>query len=184
MNNAMKMKKIKESRYINIASLTKYMKKSEHVLELGCGQCILSKRLKDKGYNITSVDVKDRSIYPDIIPIIYNGKKLPFKDNEFDTCMIIAVLHHTCKPELILWEATRVSKKLIVREDIYNNFFQKYYAYFMDSLLNKEFIGHPHTNKNDSGWRKVFKKLKLKLIEADYFMSWKYLQNVDYYLEK
>jgi ubiquinone/menaquinone biosynthesis C-methylase UbiE len=174
--------KIKESKYIDVTAFAKFMKKSEKVLDLGCGQCIISKRLKDKGFNVTSVDVSARSLYPDIKPIIYDGYKLPFKDKEFDACLIIAVLHHTPVPELVLKEALRVSKKVIIREDIYSNKFDQFYAYFIDSVLNKEFIGHPHSNKNDIGWRKLFKKLNLNLIKADYFKSWKYLQNVDYYL--
>src|SRR5919108_3625942 len=111
----------KQNRYTQIETFLPFLNKDEKILDLGCGQCIHSKLLKDHGFDVTSVDVKARSIYPDITPIVYDGKTLPFKDNEFDTCMLIAVLHHTPDPELVIKEAMRVSQKLIIREDIYSN---------------------------------------------------------------
>jgi len=175
---------MKYSRYTQVESFLPIMQKKGKILDLGCGQCIHSKQLIDLGYNVTSVDVRARSKYPDIIPIIYDGKRLPFADNTFDTCLIIAVLHHTTNPELVLREALRVSRRLIIREDIYSNVFQKRYVYHLDSLLNKEFFRNPHSNKKDQEWRDLFKKLQLRVENADYFRSWGWLQNVDYCLAK
>jgi 2-polyprenyl-3-methyl-5-hydroxy-6-metoxy-1,4-benzoquinol methylase len=170
--------------YKGIGAFLPFLHNKDKILDLGCGECIHSKQLKDQGYNVTSVDVRARSNFPDITPIIYDGKRLPFANNEFDVCLIIAVLHHTPSPEAVLKEAIRVSKRLIIREDIYSNVLQKWYALYLDSLLNKEFFGHPHTNKNDSEWRDSFKNLGLQLNTAAYFKSWGWLQNVDYFLEK
>jgi len=67
-----------------------------------------------------------------------------------------------------LLEAKRVSKKIIIIEEIYTNIFNKYLTYFIDSLLNLEFIGHPHTNKTDKEWKLLFGQLGLKLTDAKY----------------
>ena len=161
-----------------------FLSANDKILDLDSGTCMFTRILKNKGFNITPVDIKNRSYYEDITPIIYDGKKLPFKNDSFDMCMLIAVLHHTQNPEIVLKEAMRVSKKIILLEDIYTNTPQKLYTYFIDSLLNKEFIGHPHTNKMNSEWLALFKKLGLKLVKKEYSKAYGFLQNATYYLEK
>ena len=52
-----------------------------------------------------------------------------------------------------------------------------------DSLLNKEFIGHPHSNKRDREWHKLFKKLNLKVEKKEYTKAYGFLQNATYYLQ-
>jgi len=96
----------------------------------------------------------------------------------------LTVLHHTSHPEKIIEEAKRVSKRIIIIEDIYTNIFNKYLTYFFDSLLNIEFIGHPHTNKNDKELREAFNKFGLKIVEARYSHSFIVFNHATYYLEK
>jgi ubiquinone/menaquinone biosynthesis C-methylase UbiE len=42
------------------------------------------------------------NICPDTKPVLYDGKKMPFKDNVFDAALLITVLHHTPDPESIV----------------------------------------------------------------------------------
>jgi ubiquinone/menaquinone biosynthesis C-methylase UbiE len=145
--------------------VTPYLKANDSVLDIGCGLGRVTKIIKDKGHKIVALDVRDLSIVDDICPVLYDGKKIPFTDNSFDVSLIVTVLHHTADPEAILKEAKRVSKKIIIVEDIYKNNLQKQFTFFNDSVLNFEFFGHPHSNKDDSGWKETFDKLKLKLID-------------------
>ena len=161
-----------------------FLSSDDSILDLGSGTCMLTHILLEKGYSVTPVDIKNKSYYPHIIPLVYNGKKLPFSNNRFDICILIAVLHHIQNPELVLKEAVRVSKKLIIFEDIYTNTFNKYYAYVLDSILNKEFFGHTRANKNDPAWKKTFRTFGLTLLRSDYTRSWGFLQNATYYLTK
>jgi len=142
-----------------------HLSSGEKVLDIGCGLGRVTKIIKDKGYKVTALDVRDLSIVDDICPVIYDGKKLPFADNSFDVSLIVTVLHHTPDPEAILKEAKRVSKKIIIVEDVYKNVFQKHFTFFNDSLLNFEFFGHPHSNKDDLGWKETFEELKLTLLD-------------------
>lgn len=168
-----------------IEEIKSYLSKKERILDLGSGTCMFTKVLREKGYNITPVDIKNKSYYTSIVPIVYNGKKLPFPDKSFDICLIIAVLHHTQNPEMVLREAVRVtSKKIIILEDLYTNTIQKYYTFAVDSLLNKEFIGHPHANKDDDGWHRLFQRLGLKLEKSTYSQAYGFLRNVIYYLKR
>lgn len=134
------------------------------VLDIGSGNGALVHQLKQEGIQIQSVDIRNKSRFEDVQPIVYDGMKLPFGDHEFQTALLITMLHHTRKQEQILREAMRVARELVVMEDVYRNDFQKRLTFFVDSLVNWEFNGHPHSNKSDQGWKDYFKEQGLELV--------------------
>ena len=134
-----------------IERISEYLSLKDKILDIGTGPgsvCLLMNR---EGYNLTPVDVIDQTLSSELIPEIYDGKKLPYNNSSFDTALILTVLHHTSNPEKVLSEAKRVSKKIIIIEDIFINPIQKYLTFFVDSIVNLEFISHPHSNKSDNG---------------------------------
>lgn len=145
------------------------LKKEDRVLDIGPGTCNVCEILLQKGYMVTPLDVRNVSFVPSIQPLLYNGNTMPFKDKSFDVALILTVLHHTLHPEKILKEAMRVSKKVIIIEETYSNIFHKYLTYFFDSLLNLEFFGHPHTNKNKKEWGEIFSKLGFSIVDERYY---------------
>lgn len=174
-----------ENRVVSLVKrINLHLSSGDRILDLGAGTCLFTRHFQSQGYQVTPVDVTNRSYYPEIKPLIYDGKRLPFADNAFDACLLIGVLHHTPKPDAVLSEAARVSKKIFLHEDIYESLWQKYYTYFIDSLLNKQFFRHPHTNKNDRLWRQLFARLDLKLAHVDYYQDWGFIKNGDYFLIK
>ena len=160
-----------------------FLKPKDKIIDLGAGTCLFTKLLKEKGYYVQPVDIKNRSYYEEIEVYVYDGEHLPFKDNEFDVCLLRSVLHHTPNPEVVLQEAGRVSKKLIIHENVVTNIFQKYYTYLVDCIMNKELI-EPHTNKTDKEWRLLFKKLGLDLVNTIDEKSYLFLQDKTYFLKK
>lgn len=171
----------------NVENTVKYIqsfvKPGDKILDLGSGSGIFTKIFREKGYHVTPVDVKNRSKFSNIHISLYDGKHLPFKNNQFDICFLLAVLHHTPNPEVVLKEAIRVSNKLVVYEDAVTNIFQRYFTYLVDGYFNRELIA-PHTNKTDAQWRVLFRKLGLKLIKTKYEKTWLFLENPIYFLEK
>jgi ubiquinone/menaquinone biosynthesis C-methylase UbiE len=167
-----------------IDKIESYLNKNDTILDIGSGTCNICEILSKKGYKITPLDVQDLSFVNNIKPIIYDGNKIPHDNNKFDKALILTVLHHTSNPEKILREAKRVSKRIVTIEDVYSNRINKYVTYFFDSLLNLEFMGHPHTNKSDGQWKKTFEKLGLKLVDAKYHHSFLVFKHAIYYLEK
>ncbi len=133
-------------------------------------------------YRVTTCDIKNTSLFEEIHPIIIKDK-LPFEDKSFTTSMLITVLHHTKNPEEILKEAKRVSNQIIVMEDTYKTSIQKLFTFFMDSFYNLEFIGHPHTNKTEKEWEKVFKVLGLVVLNKNSHPFWKFFTSTTYLLE-
>ena len=170
---------------IKLDRIAAYLEEGDRVLDIGTGNGGLCRELRGRGYEVQPVDVKDISFFDDVKPLIYDGRKLPFKDGEFPVTMLITVLHHIPEPEQVLDEAIRVSgRRVIVMEDIYKNPFQKYLTFFTDSLVNLEFVGHPHTNKNDAGWRKTFADRGMKLVAREEFRTLVFFRQVIYVLEK
>lgn len=148
------------------------LNRSGKIADIGSGYGTVTDLLQNQGYDIVPVDVEDHSIREDLKPICYDGSVLPFSDDKFDQTLLLTVLHHTKKPEAILAEAARVSREIIVIEDVYRNKVQQYLTYFADSVFNFEFIGHPHTNKTREGWSAVCEELglKMKVIRSDRFL--------------
>ncbi len=158
--------------------------KEDKILDIGSGNCALNLLTQNAGFNITGLDVVNKSAFPEVSPIIYDGYNLPFEDNEFDVVQLITVLHHIKEPEKVVKEAVRVGKKVIIMEDIYANVFQKYITFIADSINNWEFFGHPHTNKTDEGWKKVFEENNLKLDSVTYYPFLLFFKQVTYILTK
>ncbi|MGH8710036.1 MAG: class I SAM-dependent methyltransferase [Burkholderiales bacterium] len=161
-----------------------YLQKSDKLLDVGCGPGSVCLLLKNLGHDVTPLDVQDLSFTDEIKPLIYDGKIMPFTDDTFDVALLLTVLHHMPDPGAVFAEAKRVAKKIIVIEDIYCNRVQQYLTYFVDSLVNLEFFGHPHSNKSDAEWKILFAELGLKLKESKSARFLLLFRQATYYLER
>ena len=94
--------------------LFKFYHTKDYILDIGSGNCALNLLTKKAGFDILGLDIVNKSAFHEIKPIIYNGGKLPFKENEFDIVQLITVLHHIKAPEETLKEAIRVGKKNLI----------------------------------------------------------------------
>ncbi|MBI4153742.1 class I SAM-dependent methyltransferase, partial [Candidatus Woesearchaeota archaeon] len=90
------------------------------VLDVGAGRCLIAKELADRyGADITCIDISDLN-ETDLPMIVYDGKKIPFGNNKFDTVLIVYVLHHCEDPVKVLKECVRVCRgggRIIIFED-------------------------------------------------------------------
>ena len=156
------------------------LKRKDAILDIGTGNGSVCYLLQKLGYSVQSLDIIDISLYPDIKPQIYDGRKIPYKNNKFDVALLLTVLHHIQKPEQVLLEVVRVAKKVIIIEEVYSNYLQKIATFITDSIFNLEFVGHPHSNKTDQQWKQCFKENNLKLLSSSYSTSLWFLQRVTY----
>ncbi|MFI5171530.1 MAG: class I SAM-dependent methyltransferase [Chitinophagales bacterium] len=138
------------------------------VLDIGSGNGLAAHLLKEKGFDIVCLDIHEGNYHPSVKPIVYDGKHIPFEDDHFESGIILTVLHHTDNPDIILKEAMRVCRSLIIMEDIYENKFQQYITYFLDSVANLFYSPCPHTNRNDNQWKKTFAEMGLELRSVHY----------------
>ncbi|MEO9964836.1 MAG: class I SAM-dependent methyltransferase [Reichenbachiella sp.] len=162
--------------------INQYLSRRDRILDIGCGPCFLVSALLNKGFEVTPIDVQNLSAYQQIKPIIYNGRDLPFEKDSYDVALLLTVLHHIRDVRATIREAKRVSKKIIIIEDVYHSRFNKYLIYFFDSLVNLEFMDHPHNNLNDHGWKRLFKEENLTLEDTKYHKIAFFCTQATYYL--
>ena len=141
-----------------------FITQGDRLLEVGSGPGSLLRTLRDRGFQTDGLDVSDTAYISDLAPLLYDGDSLPFRDDAYDAAIIATVLHHVEDPETLLRETGRIAPKLLVIEDIYHSPFQRRLTKIADSITNLEFIGHPHSNKDDAGWRALFDNLGFRLI--------------------
>ena len=163
--------------------LLPFLTKEESVLEVGSGNGALAKLLGQEGMKLSALDIEHKSLFRDVNVRVYDGQKFPFNDRQFDVCQLITMLHHTTNTEELIREAKRVSNRIIIMEDVYESPFQKYITWVTDSFVNWEFYGHPHTNRTDIEWKKLFEKNGLKLEKAEYYRFLLFFKQVTYVLK-
>lgn len=132
------------------------------MLDVGAGRCYIAGEIEKKNdVNITCLDVKNLSQTGRKVTV-YDGKKMPFNKNEFDTAMISYVLHHCEEPIKVLKEAVRVTKGNIV---IFEDTKPSAFVNMMDFLSNKlRGVETPFKFRTEKEWLAIFKKLNLKIV--------------------
>lgn len=147
-----------------------YLKNGESVLDFGCGDLFFASELKknNKTLDITGVDVVDFSNHPkNVTFVIYDGIRLPFKDNAFDTVISFYVFHHCTSAEKAFLECLRVAKKKVIFvESVKRYHLENYLMATMDYIFNIwKSRSIPYANQffSVSTWSSIIKKSKGKL---------------------
>lgn len=131
------------------------------MLDIGAGRCYIANEIKKNNVDVICLDVKNLS-QTGMQVVVYDGKNIPFKKNEFDTCLIAYVLHHCEEPIKVLKEVIRVTKgNIIIFEDTKPSAFVN----MMDFLSNKlRGVETPFKFRTEKEWLEIFKKLNLKIV--------------------
>lgn len=142
-----------------------FIPKGVELLDLGCGSGIVAKAFRDFFQaKVVGVDIKDQRIF--YVPLeIINGRDLPFPEKTFDTVLISYVLHHSDDPAVLLKEAKRVGRKIIIYEDLPEGFLAKIYCKLHGLTFNKFFQkGGNASFKTSEEWEKIFRETGLNII--------------------
>ena len=161
-----------------------HLQQDELILDIGSANCTVAESLIKQNLKVFPLDIRDYSIVDTLSPIIYDGERMPFKDNQFDTSLILFVLHHTFDPTKLLLEAKRVSRKLLVFEDVIISPLHKTLTSAADMIVNLEFYNQPHTNKHDEEWQRIFCELGFRLLHREYRNYGLVFKHALYVLEK
>jgi hypothetical protein len=165
-------------------SLSPYLSKDDLILDIGSDSCTVPEILMEQDLKVLPLDIQNYSIVDAISPTIYDGSRMPFKDNQFDVSLILFVLHHSYDPTKLLVEAKRVSRKILIFEDIITSSAHGYLTAALDSLMNLEFFNQPHSNKRDNEWQTLFDDLGLKVLNREYNNYGVVIKHALYLLEK
>lgn len=161
-----------------ISNFSDFIEKGDKVLDIGAGGGWIARALKKrKGADITLLDITNFN-QTSLKLVLYDGKKIPFPDNTFDTSLLVFTLHHCTDPLIVLEEAKRVTRgNIIIAEDIPTSFLNRIFLCFWDVIVNMpSVIKLPGENisfkfKTVFGWNQVFEKFKLKSIFQKGFKS-------------
>lgn len=140
----------------------------DSILDIGSGNGLVTYLLRGHHLNVTALDIHEGSYDASVKPVVYDGENIPFADQSFSVGIILTVLHHIEEPDIVLKEATRVCKRLIIMEDIYHNSIQKRMTFFLDKMANLFYSPCPHTNRTDEEWKKTFEAMGLRLVSVSY----------------
>lgn len=139
---------------------------NSHILDVGCDDGLLSQMLIMNNHSLTikGIDIQDNR--PAKIPRkIYDGKKIPYQDKQFDITMAVDVLHHTRDIGSLLKEMKRVTRKyIIIKDQVSEDPLSFLLLSFMDWFTNAPFgikcaYNYPSLHK----WHDYFKKLDLRV---------------------
>lgn len=114
-------------------------------LDIGCGDMLLSEKIKEKLNKPSDWKCIDIHPLPENYKSInkwdkytqFNGKEVPFKDKQFQIVIICDVLHHDIKNTInLLCESKRVGKYVIVKDHYEYGFFSRTMLQLMDFIGN------------------------------------------------
>lgn len=126
------------------------------ILDVGVGAGSMAKVIKNRGFDVIGIDVTNTSLYPEIVPIIYDGENFPLKSDSCNTGLLICVLHHCKNPMKVLEETMRLCKRVIIIEDTYRNKLERILISARDNVGNFEFYQHDYHKTYE--WEKIFEK--------------------------
>lgn len=156
------------------------------ILDVGCGDTVLTYSLNKKAVGIDVRAPKKTNIKF----FLYDGENIPFRDKSFDCLMCNFVLHHSKRPNKLLNEMCRVTKKrIIIFEDKYITLFDKIVVQLAHIYLLFVFrwTFNPFHFRSPNEWEKTFKKHKLKVIHKEFIkpcVPFFFIKHVLYILEK
>jgi SAM-dependent methyltransferase len=136
------------------------------VLDVGCGDGLLARRLMQKrpDLDLRGLDVIVRR--GTHIPVeAFDGKAIPYGDATFDAVMFIDVLHHAQDPMRLLHEAVRTARKAIVIKDhTLNGFLAGPTLRFLDRVGNaRHGVALPYNYWPEQRWLEAFASFDLTI---------------------
>lgn len=137
------------------------------LLDVGCGDGQISRRISTLRPDVTvqGIDVLVRK--DSLIPVVeFDGEHIPFPDNSFDVVMFVDVLHHTEDPMILLGEASRVSRSIVLLKDHNDEgFLSNQTLKIMDWVGNKPHgVSLPYNYWQRKKWQEAFRSIGLKPI--------------------
>lgn len=163
--------------------LKENFKESDKILSLGCGTCLFDEQAILKGHNVLSVDIYDGSLSDLVTPVVYDGKKIPLEEKSSDVTLLLSVLHHVNHQNELLEEVKRVSKRIIIQEDLVSSKIRRKLYSVLDNLMNLNFSIQNNNYHSLDEWKDIFKKNGFNLVKVDTKKSYFFINQAIFVLE-
>lgn len=134
------------------------------ILDVGCGDGSIAALLKKKrpDVSVTGIDVlaRERSR---IAVQTFDGAYIPFDAGSFDVALLCDVLHHTEDPTVLLREAVRVAKQVLIKDHFREGNTANVRLRFMDWAGNSRFgVALPFNYWRPQQWSAAWQQLGLQ----------------------
>jgi SAM-dependent methyltransferase len=134
------------------------------VLDVGCGDGLIDRMIMDeKGASIEGIDTLLRPTTH--IPVRkFDGVNIPSPDQSADVVMFVDVLHHTEDPNVLLAEAARVGKHVLIKDHLRHGFLANETLRVMDWVGNaRHGVVLPYNYLSRPEWDYAFYKAGLQV---------------------
>src|SRR5260370_846708 len=134
------------------------------VLDVGCGDGMVD-RLILAGRPDISIEGIDPLVRASAhIPVReFDGATIPYPDSSFDAVMFVDVLHHTTDPRVLLREASRVGRSILIKDHFREGLFANGTLQLMDWVGNAHHgVALPYNYWPESEWNAAFEELGLR----------------------
>lgn len=146
----------------------------KRILDLGAGEGFVGEALQRRhGADVVLADVVD--LNESGLPLrVYDGRRLPFAEKQFDLVVLYFVLHHCEDAETVLREAVRVSRRAVfVAESVYTSRRERVVLETLDRWVNRlRSRGRMAAQeerlvfRTDEQWRSLFATLPVAVTHA------------------
>lgn len=176
---------LKDRSYIIFEEIKPFINKSDRILDVGCGDGRVANIIR----NNNQIELTDIYKHPNIddrnntFKLMNSDVILPYSDNEFDSALLLTVLHHSNNPYKLLEETIRVvNNRIIIIESIlgiskdnsgnFEIFKDKRleYARLIDWIYNRivydDNVNVPYNFLCVEDWNNIFNKYNLKIVDS------------------
>jgi len=134
------------------------------ILDIGCGDGMIDRLIMKQRPDV-SIEGIDPLVRPSThIPVRpFDGERIPHSDSSFDAVMFVDVLHHTSNPLLLLREAVRVGRMILIKDHLRNGLLAGTTLRLMDWIGNaRHRVVLPYNYLSKSEWEAAFDDLGLR----------------------
>jgi SAM-dependent methyltransferase len=144
--------------------LASLIPKNSRILDVGCGDGTIDSLIVQQRPDV-AIDGIDVLVRPRAhIPVkLFDGTTIPYPDGGFDAAMFIDVLHHTEDPLVLLREAARVAKIVLIKDHFRDGLLSNATLRFMDWAGNAHHgVVLPYNYWSKAQWERAFSQLNLR----------------------
>lgn len=135
------------------------------VLDVGCGDGSVATRVMETRTDVEIVGI-DVLVRPrtHISVQQFDGTTIPYDDDSFDATTFVDVLHHTADPTVLLAEAARVAKVIVIKDHLAEGFLARQTLRAMDWVGNASHgVVLPYNYWTRARWTSAFEHLGLRI---------------------
>ncbi len=144
--------------------LSSFIPSGSRILDVGCGDGTIDSVILQQRSDvyIEGIDVLVRP-QSQIRVHAFDGSTIPFSNDAFDVVMLVDVLHHTEDPHILLREAARVGKTILIKDHFREGFLAGPTLRFMDWVGNAHHgVALPYNYWTKAQWTASFESLRLR----------------------